>query len=242
MIRRKKKIAKIRRSENHIETGGVRELIFGAQDGIVTTLGVVLGVSAAGTTSPLIVIVAGLAAMLAEAISMGVGSYISEKSEQELISEQIAIEKKEMNEIPDIERKEVYWIYHKKGFRGKLLKDIVKKITSDRKLWLEEMLVWELGMPPGDHRKRQPLETGLLFFFASLLGIIPILPFLFMEVAAAIPYAIAGGFATLFIVGAAKTSLTKKNWLSSGGEMMILGVLSAAAGYGVGVLLGAPVV
>jgi len=223
--------------ERHIKTNGIGEIIFGAQDGIVTTLGVVLGVSAAGASNPLFIITAGLAAMLAEAISMGVGSYISTKSENELLEKQIEIEKQEMHDIPEVERKEIYNIYYKKGFRGKLLKDVVKKITSDKKLWLDEMLIWELGILPG--KKRNPVNRGVLFFLASLLGIIPIIPFLIFNVATAVPISILAGFATLFIVGAAKTRLTSKSWMASGGEMMVLGILAAIAGYGIGLLLGA---
>ncbi|MBI2583828.1 MAG: VIT1/CCC1 transporter family protein [Candidatus Aenigmarchaeota archaeon] len=226
--------------DSHIRTTGIREIIFGAEDGIVTTLGVVLGVAAAGNASTLIVIVAGLAAMLAEAISMGVGSYLSAKSQRELVEEQMRIERQEMKEKPDEERKEISDIYYKKGFRGKELSSIVKKITSNKKLWLQEMLVWELGIMP--KKNEVPSKTATIFFLASLLGIIPILPFLFLSVTSAIPYSVILGFGTLFLTGALKTKLTKRSWLKSGSEMMMLGILAALAGYAIGALLGAPAV
>ncbi|MBI2075878.1 MAG: VIT1/CCC1 transporter family protein [Candidatus Aenigmarchaeota archaeon] len=213
----------------------VKNIVFGIQDGSLTSLGVVTGVTGA-LADNFIIILAGFVALITEAISMGAGEYISSKSEIEVYRHETELEKKEMAEVPEIEKQEIADIYRAKGFRGKLLNQIVKKITSDKHLWLDTMLREELGFP---EKFESPAKLGAIMFVTSLIGgIIPILPYLFMRAPAALPLSVIITAAALFVTGASKTVVTKTNWLKSGIEMMLVGMLVAFAGYSIGSILG----
>ncbi len=115
----------------------MRDIILGGQDGLVNVLGVVLAIAAA-TIDTKTIIIAGLAATFAESISMAAVAYTSTKAERDYYNRQLETEKREISDIPDIERKEIRDIYFAKGFRGRQLVNIVKKITSNKKLWMRQ--------------------------------------------------------------------------------------------------------
>jgi len=226
-------------AHEHAETSSrgktIKNLVFGIQDGSLSTLGVVTGVTGAAVDNSLIIL-AGVVALAAEAMSMGAGEYISSKSEIEVYQHEVELEKKEMERVPEIERQEIVDIYKAKGFKGKLLNRIVNKITSDKKLWLDTMLREELGFP---EKFADPKKLGFLMFLASLLGgVIPIVPYLFFHPNMAIFVSVIITAATLFIVGAAKTIITKGRWVKSGAEMMLIGMLVALVGYSIGSIFG----
>ena len=240
MVSKKKKIAESPYRQQHVEYRTekgkiIKNLVFGVQDGALTTLGVVTGITGAAVDNSLIVL-AGVVSLITEAISMGMGEYISSKSEIEVYNHETELEKKEMEEVPEIERQEIVDIYKAKGFSGKLLDQIVRKITSDKRLWLNTMLREELGFP---EKFESPAKLGAIMFVTSLIGgIIPILPYLFMRAADALPLSIATTAAALFVTGASKTIVTKGNWLKGGIEMMLIGMLVAFIGYSIGSILG----
>ena len=122
-----------------LSRSNIRDTILGFQDGLVNTLGLVLGVASA-VQSTKIVLISGLVTTFAESISMAAVAYTSTKAAHEFYESQLAREKKEIEEIPHMEVQEIRDIYYNKGFRGKQLEGIVKKITSDKKLWLETMM------------------------------------------------------------------------------------------------------
>ena len=132
----------LRHHKTHVEArqkyGGpiLKDAILGGQDGLVNVLGIVLGVATA-TNDFHIILVSGLAATFAESISMGAVIYTSTKAAKEYYYAELEREKKEIENIPDLEIEEVREIYYNKGFRGKQLDNIVKKITSDKELWLD---------------------------------------------------------------------------------------------------------
>ncbi len=225
--------------EPHHKIGSIlKEIILGGQDGLVNVLGVVLIVATA-TKSIKIVLIAGLAAAFAESISMGAVGYTSYKSGKEFYQGQVVKEKKEMKEIPHIEREEIREIYHKKGFRGKLLKDIVNHITKDKKLWLETMMLEELRLCPDEYEK--PLKTAFLIGFTALIGsFIPILPFFFISfVNHAVIIGIIVSIIALFVTGIVKAKVTVGNPLKHGFEMVLIGMGAAFVGYLIGLGLGA---
>ncbi len=214
----------------------IREVILGGQDGLVNVLGLVLGVASA-TISTKIVLVAGLAGTFAESISMGAVAYTSSKAANEYYQKKLEEEKWEMEHLPDMERKEIYDIYYKKGFRGKELDKIVKHITSNKKLWLETMMSEELRLFPDEYSK--PIRSGLLVGSASIVGsFIPLLPFFFFPVKVGIITSLAFSAVILFIVGAVKAKVTVGDWKKSGLEMLIVGIVAAIAGYLIGLWLG----
>ncbi len=217
-----------------IEARSVRETIFGIEDGLITTLSVVLGVSGAIAANR-IIIVAGIAALVAEAISMSAGAYLSSKSQREYFERKLADEMEEIKRKPREEIEEIRQIYESKGFTGEQLDAIVQQITSDRELWLREMATGELGLIP--ERFENPVKSALIFLSSSMVGVIPLLPYFFLSVNNSVFAAILSTMLILFTTGVLKSRLTKTNWLKSGTEMLALGMLAGLFGYLVGTSL-----
>lgn len=200
--------------EEHFNTVGsrLRDFILGWQDGLVNVLGVVLGVAVA-TESRGIVIIAALAAAFAESVSMAAVAYTSFKAEHEYYQSEVAREKREMANMPNVERKEVRDIYYKFGFRGSLLQKIVKHITSNKKRWLKIMMEQELRMFPS---KASPLNIAAVVGFSAIVGsFIPIAPFFLLPVKTAILYALVISTLVLFGVGYYKAKTTIGNPVKS---------------------------
>ena len=229
------------RGARHIESHGngrgrlLRDFILGGQDGLVNVLGLILGVATA-TQDTRIVIIAGLSALFAESISMGAVAYTSMKAQWEFYRSERERELYEIKHFPDEERKEVRDIYHKKGFRGKLLDEIVKKLTSRKKVWLDTMMAEELRLYPDDYDR--PGRIGGIVFLATVAGsIIPLVPFLLLPVKMGMIVSLSVSTIVLFIGGAAKAHVTTHKWFRSGAEMAIIGFLAAFAGYVIGEIL-----
>src|SRR3989344_6384992 len=185
---------------------GLRDVILGGQDGLVNVLGIVLAVATA-TSSTKVVLIAALAATLAESISMAAVAYTSSKAARDYYYKQLEIEKQEIEEKPEVEVQEIRDIYHQKGFRGALLNSIVKKITSNKKLWLDTMMKEELRLFPDDYAN--PVKSALVVGFAALVGsIIPIMPFFFLPVGISMVYSLIISATTLFIAGVMKAKAT----------------------------------
>ena len=219
-----------------LSRSNIRDTILGFQDGLVNTLGIVLGVASA-VQSTKIVLISGLVTTFAESISMAAVAYTSTKAAHEFYESQLAREKKEIEEIPHMEVQEIRDIYYKKGFRGKQLEGIVKKITSNKKLWLETMMGEELKLYPEDYEK--PLKSTLVVGLSAVIGsLVPVLPFFFLPVKIGMAVALIFSIIVLFIVGAAKAKVTIGDWKKSGLEMAVVGTFAALVGYFVGSLLG----
>ena len=214
----------------------LRQLILGGQDGLVNVLGVLLGV-AAGTANTSIVIIAGVAAAFAESISMAAVAYTSARASQDHYNSQLEQEKREINEVPDVERMEIQLIYYKKGFRGKALESVVDKICSDKKLWLDTMMKEEIGLYESGsvNPKSEAIVVGVSAGVGSLL---PLWPFLIFSNDLAILASFAFSIAVLALAGIIKAKMTDGVWYKAAFEMAVIGGLAAAAGYAVGTLLG----
>lgn len=217
----------------------MRDIILGWQDGLVNVLASILVVAAA-TVDTRTIIIAGLGATFAESISMAAVAYTSTKAAKNYYEKERETEKKEIKELPDVERKEISDIYFKKGFRGRQLESIVKKITSTKKLWLETMMSEELGLSRDNHK---PLRSGIVVGFAALVGsLFPLLPFFFLPPIAAVLPTLIVSILVLFGLGAAKAKITTGNWVKSGLEISAIGMAAALIGYGIGAALGAVLV
>jgi predicted membrane protein (TIGR00267 family) len=218
----------------------LRQVVLGGQDGLVNVLGILLGM-ASGTGETGLVVLAGLAATVAESVSMAAVAYTSARASQDHYQAQKEQEMREMEEIPEVERKEVELIYFKKGFRGKALDEIVRQITSDKQLWLDTMMKEELGLYESEFL--DPTREAIVVGLASVVGsLIPLVPFFFMPVAAAMVASVAISVAVLFIGGALKARMTTGVWWKSGVEMAVIGGAAALLGYFVGLALGAKAV
>src|SRR3989441_11174718 len=227
-----------------VDNGGIgrslRDIILGGQDGLVNVLGLVLGVAAA-TAQLRIILAAALAATFSELIAMGGVMYTSLLAERDYYLAMLAKEQREVEELPDVETEEVRQIFRDKGRHGEGLERVVKEITSDKKVWVDVMMRDELHLTPvsGTGVVARALVTG----FATLIGsLIPLIPFLFVplfgiSVTAATIMAVPLCAVLLFAVGAYKALTLVGDLRVSGFQMTIIGMVSPAAGYGIGRLL-----
>ena len=218
----------------------LRDIILGGQDGLVNVLGLVLGVAAA-TAQLRIIVAAGLAATFSESIAMGGVMYTSALAERDYYLAQLAKEQREVEEMPDVETEEVRQIFRGKGLHGDVLERVVGEITSDKKVWVEVMMRDELHLTPVSDRGvvRRALVTGFSTLIGSLIPLIPFLlvPLFGISVGLATIMAVPLCAAVLFAVGAYKALTLVGDWRISGLQMTLIGMLSAAAGYGIGRLL-----
>ena len=229
------------RQELHRGAGAgstLRDVILGGQDGLVNVLGIILAVAVA-TSEVRMVIIAGLAATFAESVSMAAVAYTSTKAARDFYRSERERERWEIEHVPHIETKEVQNIYFRKGFRGALLQQIVKKITSNKRLWLELMMREELGL---SREEGQPGRSALVVGAAAIAGsLVPLAAFLFLPVREAIWMALGMSVAMLFLSGMVKGRLTTGRQLRSGVEMAVIGIGAAIVGFAIGVVLGVAV-
>jgi VIT1/CCC1 family predicted Fe2+/Mn2+ transporter len=230
--------------EPDIERPGIgrslRDIILGGQDGLVNVLGLVLGVAAA-TAQLRIIVVAGLAATFSESIAMGGVAYTAALAERDYYLAQLAKERREIEELPDVETEEVREIFRHKGLHGELLEQVVKEITSDKDVWIDVMMRDELHLTPVS--EKGILRRALVVGVAALIGsLVPLLPFLLVplfgvSVTLATILSLPFCAAVLFAVGAYKALTLVGDWRVSGLQMLLIGMVSAAAGYLIGRLL-----
>lgn len=228
---------KINERERHrIERMKLRELILGGQDGLVNVLGVVLAVASA-TNDSKIIIISGLAALFAESISMLAVAYTSSKAANEVYESELKREKEEIEEVPELERQEIWDIFYEKGLRGDILEKVVNKITSDRKLWLDVMMKDELKLFPAG--RESPIKDALIVGLAAIIGsLFPLIPFFLLSVSSAMLWSVVFSAFVLFIGGAVKAKLTVGKWWASGLELAFIGMLAAILGYVIGAIVG----
>ncbi|MCX8166245.1 MAG: VIT1/CCC1 transporter family protein [Candidatus Micrarchaeota archaeon] len=235
--------------EKHIEKehSGIAsvysQIILGAQDGIVNTLGVVLGVLAA-TTSIKIALISGLAAALAESISMAAVAYTSSKASSDYYYSQKKKEEEEISKNPEEEKKEVYEVYYRKGFRGKLLKQIVEHITKNQKRFLQFMMREELELrePETNKAVNDAMIVGVSAFLGSLVPILPVLIAEYFGIfhESAIVLGLISSIFTaliLFLIGAYKAWINNRSIVRDGLELMVIGMVAAIVSYGLGNLI-----
>ena len=172
---------------------------------------------------------------------MAMGNYLGIKSEQDFHKKEREREAWETEHVTDGETEEVREIYRRKGFRPPLLEQIVRHITKDRKLWVDTMMVEELGIIED---RKSPVKSGLVTFAAFVaVGLIPLLTYVLSFIMPALnahlfPMAIVITALTIFAVGSARSLVIKRKWYVAGLEMLIVGGIAAVAAYGIGAMLG----
>ena len=227
----------------HIQGGEIiRQVVFGANDGIVSVFALLAGVAGAKQSANVILITL-LAATIAGALSMAVGEYISGKSERNYFENEINQERLELKLCPHIEKEEIRLIYQSKGFSGDVLDKIVEKITSNDELWVREMIIEELGV--AEIEQEGEIKGTIVIFIAFILGaMFPTLPYIiFQSLDDKTIFIIATIFTFfgLFLVGAVKKFITGVNWLKSGMEMLLAGTFAFGISYLIGGLFNVPV-
>lgn len=212
----------------------LRDTVYGAVDGAVTTFAIVSAVAGAGL-SPSIIVALGLANVLADGFSMAAGNYSGTKAELDNIRRLRAVEARHIRETPEGERLEVRAILAAKGLEGEVLDKATDAITSDTRKWIDIMLVDEYGLSPVEpHPLRAALATFLAFLAA---GLVPLVPFLVgVEAGAVFWLSLAFTGAAFFAIGALKSRWSLGPWWKSGLETLAIGSAAAGIAYFVGSL------
>lgn len=217
----------------------LRDFVYGAIDGAVTTFAVVSGVAGAELSTG-IVIVLGAANLVGDGFSMAAGNYLGTRAEQQVRSRARRKEEQEIETYPEGEREEIRQILARKGFSGEELERAVEVITSDKDQWVDMMMTEELGLPL---HGPDPFKAALSTFVAFLVvGLIPLLPFInhYLGLAGgSSPFvwsSVLTGIA-FFGVGVAKSKFVEQRWYWSGLETLLIGGSAAVLAYVVGAML-----
>jgi vacuolar iron transporter family protein len=233
--------AEIGRSESwHRATGRsgtLRAVIFGVSDGLVSNLSLVMGVAGAASDNPSFILLAGVAGLLAGAFSMAAGEYISMQSQRELFERQIALERAEMEAMPEEEEAELAAAYRAKGFAPDEAARIAHRIFDDPETALDTLVREELGLDPDELGSPIGAATGSFVAFAVGASI-PVLPYLFGGGQAVLVVSLAISLVGLFIVGALVSLLTGRGLIFSGLRQLALGLAAALVTYTIGSIIG----
>ena len=211
-----------------------REVVFGAQDGLVSTLALVTAVAAAVTgDSNSFILVAGLAGALAGMISMATGAFLGSRAEEDLKRAEIAKEARELEEHPAEELAELVSLYQREGLSLREARGLADKVSEDKDLWLRTLLEKELGISPEmtSNAMKDALTMGAAFVVAAM---IPILPYFFLGKTTAITVSVAVTLTGLFALGVWKGRVVKKSKWRQGLEVLLIGTVAAALSFGIG--------
>jgi len=211
----------------------VRDWVYGGIDGTVTTFAIMAGVVGA-KLSATVVIILGVANLLADGLSMAAGNYTGTKAERDEYDQLRRMEERHIQLAPEGEKEELRQIFRAKGFEGDALETVVGVLTKHRDSWLETMMREEHGLPAV---MRSPLHAALYTFIAFVLcGSVPLLPYLVGLDHPEVPSAIMTG-ATFFAIGSFRSRWSPKPWWLAGFETLAIGMLAASVAYIVGSLL-----
>ncbi|TXI82801.1 MAG: rubrerythrin family protein [Crocinitomicaceae bacterium] len=225
--------------KRHRSVGGnaIRAAVLGGNDGLVSNFSLVMGIAGA-TANQQGVLLAGVAGLLAGALSMALGEWISVKSSQELYENQMQLEMEELEINPEGEKQELKLIYMAKGIPEDQAKDIVEELMKNKEHAHEVLVKEELGIN-AEELKGSAMEAALSSFVLFAIGaIIPVLPFMFTTGMKAIVLSTIASAIGLFLIGAAITLFTGRNVWFSGFRQVFFGLAAAAVTFGIGKLIG----
>jgi VIT1/CCC1 family predicted Fe2+/Mn2+ transporter len=223
----------------HRAVGGnaIRAAVLGANDGLCSTLSLVMGVAGAGQSSHTILI-AGIAGMLAGSCAMAMGEWLSVQSARELAQKQLTIEADELKAAPEEEAEELSLIYQAKGLPREEADSLASRLISNKDMALDTLAREELGLDP-EELGGSSWEAAITSFFLFIAGAIaPVTPFIFLGGRAAIFASLGCSAVALFLIGAVITLLTGRGLLFSGVRQLVIGFAAAAVTFGIGRLVG----
>jgi vacuolar iron transporter family protein len=223
----------------HRGTGGnaLRAAVLGASDGLITNLSLVMGVAGANLPGHTILFT-GLAGMLAGALSMSIGEWLSVQSARELYTHQIAVERQELLEMPEEEREELALIYEAKGIDRETANRMAEHIMAQGESALDTLAREELGIDPEELGGSAWTASIMSFMLFAIGAIIPVIPFVFGSGTIAVLFSLLLGTLGLFIVGVGITLTTGAPLLKSAGRQILLGLAAASITFGLGWLVG----
>ncbi len=206
----------------------LRDIVFGANDGVVTAIGFLVGF-ASSVTEQSVVIIAGSLTIVAGSASMALGNYLAVKSQREHYDAMEKVEKWEIENKPEAEVDEIREIYKNYGFDKNSVETLTKKVTSDKDLWLKVMMRDELGLT----REEAPAIAGILIgFFYLLAGLPPLLPFIFIKpLTRALVASIFVSLLVMGFIGALRWFLNKGSFGSKIVETIAIGLIAAGIGF-----------
>jgi vacuolar iron transporter family protein len=218
-------------------SGTLRAVIFGVSDGLVSNLSLVMGVAGAASNNPSFILLAGIAGLLAGAFSMAAGEYISMQSQRELFERQIALERSEIELMPEEEQAELAASYRAKGFTAEEADQIAERIFRDPETALDALIREELGLDPEE--LGSPWGAAFGSFVAFAIGAaIPVVPYLFGGGTSALAVSLGLSLVALFGVGAAVSLLTGRSAIFSGVRQLGIGLAAALITYTIGSIIG----
>lgn len=218
------------------QTGTLRATIFGATDGLVANLALVMGVAGAAP-EPRFILLAGIAGLLAGAFSMAAGEWISMQSQRELFERQIALERAELAAIPEEEENELAVITQRKGFTREEARTIARRLMADPEAALDTLVREELGLDPGQLGSPWGAAGGSFLAFSAGAAV-PVVPYLLAAGPLAFGLSLGLSIAALFVVGAAVSLLTGRSAIWTGLRQSLIGGAAAAMTYVVGSFIG----
>lgn len=225
--------------KRHRSVGGnaIRAAVLGGNDGLVSNFSLIMGIAGA-TAGQEGVLLAGLAGMLAGALSMALGEWISVKSSQELYENQMQLEMEELETNPEGEMKELALIYMAKGIPEDQAHQMAADLLKDKGQAHEMLVREELGIN-AEELKGSAVEAAIYSFILFAIGaVVPVIPFMFSSGIQAILISVSASAVGLFLIGAAITLFTGKNVWFSGFRQVLFGLAAAAVTFGIGKLIG----
>jgi VIT1/CCC1 family predicted Fe2+/Mn2+ transporter len=228
-------------SRHRVRSGGaLRAATFGVSDGLVSNLSLVIGVAGGSGGDSKIILLAGVAGLVAGALSMGAGEWVSVRSQRELYEREIEIEAEELQAFPEEETAELAMIYRAKGIEPEAADRLAGRIMLRPTAALDTLAREELGLDPSD--LVSPWVAAISSFLAFAAGaFVPVLPYIVGSGTGAFVAAIAMAGVVLALVGLMISILTGRSALVTGGRMLLIGTLAASATYGIGKLIGVSV-
>ena len=212
--------------------GRIREVVFGAQDGLISTLALVTAVAVADVSNS-IVLITGLAGALAGVFSMATGAYLGSKAEQDIQKGEIEKEARELEEHPAEELAELVVLYQREGLSFNEAKGVAEHIAADKDLWLRTLVEKELGLSyeVTSNPIKDAFTMGGAFIVAAL---IPVVPYFFVEGRTGISVSIAATLVGLFVLGLGKGRIVQKSPVLQGLEVLLIGAASGGIGFALG--------
>ncbi|KAE9624738.1 hypothetical protein GP644_23245 [Parasedimentitalea maritima] len=213
-------------------TGRLRDAVYGGIDGAVTTFAIAAGVEGAGFSSAVIIIL-GLANVLADGFSMAAANYLGTKADRDGMRRLYEVEKRHIHQFPEGEREELRQIFQEFGLSGEVLEGAVRSVSAKPEKWISLMLTSEYGLAPVEPN---PIAAAVTTFLAFMLaGIVPLLPFILSLPDPFLISTVATGI-VFFVIGASKSVWSLATWWVSGLETLFIGSCAAALAYLVGSL------
>jgi VIT1/CCC1 family predicted Fe2+/Mn2+ transporter len=222
--------------EEHLESSDfLRDVVIGMSDGLTVPFALAAGLTGAVASSSIIVI-AGIAEIVAGSIAMGLGGYLAGKTEQDHFNSELKREYNEVEKVPEIEKKEVKDFFENLGLSEEVQLKATEEISKDKKQWVDFMMKFELGLAKPDPKRatKSALNIGLSY---AVGGIIPLSPYFFIDDSReALKFSVVATLICLFIFGYFKSKITGIPAFSGALKVTMIGALAAAAAFGVALL------